>query len=226
MILDENLFEDNRGSKAGVKRGPYNTSKKQRKDILNYNKIYDDLCDLGYTVYSTGRGLTFGKREEKALTKGKDYLDKLNIEYKIDYKGYPKKYYLSFELDEKALKEPEDELMRESTFTTQDPKGNEIRYDIKDDGTITVYEGDKIITKGKTNTEDAKKVFNELGFKEVIKENTVPNMLSDRELIKKYYAYARPEVILYFIYGYDFDEISSALNTPAGTIRGRIDRNI
>ena len=29
MILDESLFEDNRGVKAGIKRGPYSTAKKQ-----------------------------------------------------------------------------------------------------------------------------------------------------------------------------------------------------
>ena len=110
------------------------------------------------------------------MNKGKEYLDKLNIEYNIDYKGYPKKYYLSFELDEKALKEPEDELMREQVFKTNTPDSQEMSFEVKDDGTIIIYDGDKIVKQSKTNPEYAKKVFTDLNMKEVVREDIVKSI--------------------------------------------------
>ena len=218
MILDESLFENARGVKPGVKRGPYNIVKKEKSPKINYNTIYDGLDNLGYTIFSMKDGIYTSKAIEKNLDKAKEFLDNLGVNYTVDFSGHPKKYYLNIKLSDNLVQEPkEDELMKESTFTTQDPKGNEIRYDVENDGTITVYEGDKVITKGKTNTEDAKKVFNELGFKEIVKEDLILDPTEEdkkllNDLLNKYKGTEYERVLDQLKSKYEFEDTFGGKN--------------
>ena len=132
MLLNENLFEAKGfiGTQKGEKRGPYKTKKKDASK-LDYNTIYDALTNKGYTVYAGRPGLTLSRFKEENLNAAKQFLDDLGIDYEVEYKGYPKKYFLNFDLPKAALKEPEDVLMAEAV-NPMDPRYfseyNEIRF--------------------------------------------------------------------------------------------------
>lgn len=63
--------------------------------------------------------------------------------------------------------------LEEDILTSKAPNSSEMSFDVKADGTIIIYDGDKIVKQSKTNPEYAKKVLKDLGFKEkeIIKED-------------------------------------------------------
>lgn len=94
--------------------------------------------------------------------------------------------------------------LTEGTFTSKEPNNSEMSFDIKDDGTIIIYDGSKEIKRSKTNPEYAKQVLKDLGFKEkeLVKESfeednrikesveydfeDITNMSDAKNILKKY----------------------------------------
>ncbi len=56
--------------------------------------------------------------------------------------------------------------LKENTLTSKGIDGSEMSFDIKDDGTITIYNNGKVVKQSKTDPEYARKVLKDLGFKE------------------------------------------------------------
>lgn len=128
--------------------------------------------------YKTNEALTNGEYDEfkkigkETGVKTLGDLDKLTKEpefynkdgsRKSDINGlrdYRKALGKNFKIKEKFIKE--------STFTSITPTGEDMYFDIQDDGTITIYDEEgNVKLKSKTNPEYAKQVFKDLGMKQV-----------------------------------------------------------
>lgn len=201
MILDESLFEDARGVKVGIKRGPYNTSKKTKSVKLDFDDIEKALRKgvgkngTKYVVYPSSNpryairiGATIIKGDETSkkqfitdaseLKDAQEYFNSMGLDNKIDYSPTYRTYSLLAQLP--RTNDAQDRDMSEK-FVAKDPKGNEMSFEIKDDGTLIVYEGNKVVRQGKTNPEYARKAFSDLGFKEIVREDWKDIAKSDKQ---------------------------------------------
>ena len=188
MHLDESLFDEldeaKVGPKAGVKRGPYKTSieKELKKDKLTYDKLIKQLTNLGYRVrpdYFNSDSIKLDRKlsppgskvkyipieDENDFATVKAWLKEKDFEFKYEPHPTTGDNYLIIKL--------KDEQLKEDILSSEAPNGSEMSFEIEDDGTIVVYDGDKEIKRSKTNPEYAKQVLTDLGFKEkeLIKED-------------------------------------------------------
>jgi len=168
MHLDESLFEDILDEKK----------EKTKEDILD--DLYDELRKAKYLVNADPIGYRIGKRQpegqiqlsrkDKSYEFIKDEKDLDDAKAIVDKYGF--KYYVKSTLGIPSLY-IDTESLEEEIYSTSGAAGKEMSFDIKDDGTIVIYDGDKIVKQSKTNPTYAKQVLKDLGFKEkeIIKED-------------------------------------------------------
>ena len=95
-----------------------------------------------------------------------------NVEFgKAQYKFAPEINYSTIILIDKItpiknISTKQKMGLEEDVLTSKEPNSSEMSFDIKDDGTIIIYDGEKEIKRSKTNPEYAKQVLKDLGFKE------------------------------------------------------------
>ena len=149
----ENLTEtkNSTDTKTTTKRGPY---KKRAPKPLSYEKIYDSLEKLGYDVYTSHKGgLYVRKAKESNLSKAKEYLDSNGIPYTVEYKGYPKKYVLEFDVPEDTLQTNVDQPLQETTLreasnqSIQEVK-NILQPLVTKDGKVRAFRDDEKLPRG------------------------------------------------------------------------------
>lgn len=141
----ENLTEtkNSTDTKTVTKRGPY---KKRAPKPLSYEKIYDSLEKLGYDVYASHKGgLYVRKAKESNLSKAKEYLDSNGIPYTVEYKGYPKKYVLEFDVPEDTS---QNESLREASNQSIQEVKNILQPLVTKDGKVRAFRDDEKLPRG------------------------------------------------------------------------------
>lgn len=141
----ENLTETKKSTdtKIPTKRGPY---KKRAPKPLSYEKIYDSLEKLGYDVYASHKGgLYVRKAKESNLSKAKEYLDSNGIPYTVEYKGYPKKYVLEFDVPEDTS---QNESLREASNRSIEEVKSILRPLVTKDGKVRALRDDEKLPRG------------------------------------------------------------------------------
>lgn len=141
----ENLTEtkNSTDTKITTKRGPY---KKRAPKPLSYEKIYDSLEKLGYDVYASHKGgLYVRKAKESNLSKAKEYLDSNGIPYTVEYKGYPKKYVLEFDVPEDTS---QNESLREASNRSIEEVKSILRPLVTKDGKVRAFRDDEKLPRG------------------------------------------------------------------------------
>lgn len=198
MHLDKHLFESDL----------YEKKRKTKEQILD--DLYDELRRAKYLVNADPVGYRIGKkqpkgqvqlsRKDKSYEFIKDEKDLDDAKAIVDKYGF--KYYVKSTLGVPSLY-IDTESLDEEIYSAPNAAGGEMSFDIKGDGTIIIYDGDKIIKQSKTNPTYAKQVLKDLGFieKKSMKEDYNSNHEDLEKFIIRLNNYADDIAKLYNIRG-------------------------
>lgn len=149
----------------------YEKKEKTKEQILD--DLYDELRRAKYLVNADPVGYRIGKkqpkgqvqlsRKDKSYEFIKDEKDLDDAKAIVDKYGF--KYYVKSTLGVPSLY-IDTESLEEEAYSAPSVAGGEMVFDIKDDGSVIIYDNGKVTAESKTNPDYLRKVLKDMGFKE------------------------------------------------------------